>query len=104
MRIVRFHPAASEEAEAAADWYFAERPGLGFDFETELSAVISLLRQRNIPSTPYPGMPPRQHLRRLLFKRFPYDIVFVERDENIVIVAIAHHARRPGYWKHRLRS
>ena len=79
MRSVRFHPAAGEEAEAAADWYFAERPGLGFDFEAELRAAIALLRQRDIPSTPYPGMPQRLHVRRLLFKRFPFDLVFVER-------------------------
>lgn len=32
---------------------------------------------------------------------FPFDIVYRYTREEIEIVAIAHHSRRPGYWKSR---
>ena len=37
----------------------------------------------------------------VLPSRFPYTIVYRVRDQDIVIVAIAHHSREPGYWRHR---
>lgn len=38
--------------------------------------------------------------RRLLVGRFPYQVVYRLRATEIVIVAVAHLKRRPGYWKH----
>jgi hypothetical protein len=38
-----------------------------------------------------------------VLKRFPYDIVVRELSEEILVVAVAHHSRRPGYWRDRLR-
>jgi hypothetical protein len=42
-----------------------------------------------------------QKTRRLLVNRFPYQAVYRVRHGEIVIVALAHLKRRPGYWKHR---
>lgn len=103
MKRVRYHAAAAEDAEHAAAWYFSERPTLGLDFERELSAAVGLLLQVPIPSTTYPRLPKKLEVRKIAFKRFPYDLVFVERDNSLLIVAIAHQARRPGYWRSRLR-
>jgi len=36
--------------------------------------------------------------RRRVLRRFPYSIVFLLEPAEIVIVAVAHHKRRPGYW------
>jgi hypothetical protein len=33
--------------------------------------------------------------------RFPYSIVYKQDPDKIVIVAIAHQRRRPGYWQRR---
>lgn len=35
---------------------------------------------------------------------FPYRVVYFVRGESLVIVAIAHAKRRPGYWKDRVNS
>ena len=35
--------------------------------------------------------------------RFPYDVVVVERQNETIVVAFAHHSRQPGYWRDRLR-
>lgn len=100
MTLVRFHPAAGEEAEEASTWYFSERPALGLDFERELNAAIKLLREKPIPSTIHP-VAGRLEAKRIFLERFPYDLVFVERNDTIVVLAVAHQSRRPGYWKRR---
>jgi hypothetical protein len=35
-------------------------------------------------------------------KRFPYAIFFEPRSDEIVIVAIMHTSRSPGYWRSRV--
>jgi hypothetical protein len=32
-------------------------------------------------------------------KRFPYRVVFQAEGDRVTVVAIAHHGRRPGYWR-----
>ncbi len=104
MTQVRFHPAAAEEAEEAAAWYADERISLGQDFVRELDAALALLKSNTIPSTPHPHVPNGLGVRRFTLKRFKFDVVFVERGEALTVVAVAHHSRRPGYWKARLRT
>lgn len=40
--------------------------------------------------------------KRLMLRRFPYDIVVVERPSEVIVIAFAHHARKPGYWRNRI--
>jgi hypothetical protein len=35
-------------------------------------------------------------------KRFPYALVYIERGDRIIGVAVAHWKRRPGYWRARI--
>ena len=35
---------------------------------------------------------------------FPFDIVFEEFDDHIVIYAVAHTKRKLGYWRERLND
>lgn len=39
-----------------------------------------------------------QTTRRRVLTRFPYSAIFLEKDELILIVALAHAKRRAGYW------
>jgi toxin ParE1/3/4 len=34
-------------------------------------------------------------------KRFPYWLVYMVSEDEIRVLAVAHHSRRPGYWKER---
>jgi hypothetical protein len=34
--------------------------------------------------------------------RFPYRVYFRSRESGLVIVAVAHYRRRPGFWRSRL--
>jgi plasmid stabilization system protein ParE len=39
--------------------------------------------------------------RRVLVSRFPYQLVYRLRPGEVVVVAVAHMKRRPGYWRDR---
>jgi len=40
-------------------------------------------------------------IRRAKLHRFPYHLFFSVRDEEVVVLAIAHERREPGYWSDR---
>jgi hypothetical protein len=47
------------------------------------------------------GRRPRNR-RRFLLHRFPYLLIYREREDGVIqILAVAHTSRRPGYWKER---
>lgn len=104
MRRVRILEQAAEEAIEAAAWYEQERPGLGIEFAHAVSAAIDLLEDEILPLTNMPGAAGARGIKRLVLKRFPYDIVVWELPEEIIVLAIAHQSRRPGYWRSRLRT
>jgi toxin ParE1/3/4 len=104
MRVLRIHAAAAEEAAEAAAWYEKERPGLGTDFEHAIDAALDVLEQEIVPLLSAPGVAGTRGIKRLLLRRFPYAVIVRERDMEILVIAFAHHARRPGYWRDRLRS
>jgi plasmid stabilization system protein ParE len=104
VRRVRILEEAAEEAIEAAAWYERERAGLGVEFSQAVDAAIDLLEEELVPLTNMPGGAGSRGAKRLLLKRFPYDIVVREFPEEVVVVAVAHHSRRPGYWRHRLRT
>jgi hypothetical protein len=41
-------------------------------------------------------------LRRMLLHRFPFSLVYSVEVDAILIVAVAHYGRRPGYWQSRV--
>lgn len=96
-------PEAEAEATQAALWYDRKQAGLGDDFLGELDAAI-----QSVADDPF-GQPlweasetPVPAIRRAVLKRFPYLVIFTIRDEEIVIAAVAHAHRNPGYWMDRL--
>lgn len=98
---LRFLQLAEEELTAAGQWYDRERRGLGERF---LDAVV-LARQR-IEADPltlpfaehYPGS---REVRRCPVEGFPYQVIFEIRPDELVVLAVAHCSRRPGYWSRR---
>lgn len=96
MTPVRYLPLAREELNRAAEFYEGAVPGLGDDFLDDLERTVRFLQAH-----PEIGAHAGRRFRRGHFARFPYSVIYVERDGEIVIVAIAHQRRRPGYWRAR---
>lgn len=71
-------------------------PGLGEALLDDVERAIE-----TICEAPRIGASLGRGFRRLLLRRFPISVVYVDRDDEIVIVAIAHQRRRPGYWRER---
>lgn len=95
---LRFLPEAEEELEHAARWYEARGDGLGARL---LQAVAGALTRVVANPRGFPRWREDRPHHKCIVDRFPYAIMFrVERDE-IVVVAIAHAKRRPGYWSRR---
>ena len=100
---VAYEPEAAEEVAAAALHYEAESEGLGPILMAELDEVVVRLADgRGVSaSVPVAGVPDPS-VRRLVLRRFPYSVVFVEHGDEVRIVAFAYHRRAPRYWAHRL--
>jgi plasmid stabilization system protein ParE len=87
------HPLADQEASSAE----ARRPGYGERFFAEYSAAIAKIEQlpnawRRLDDT---------GTRCFHLNRFPYGIVYRVDGDDIMIVAVAHESRKPGYWRDR---
>lgn len=101
-RRVRTEPEASAELEDAAIWYNAHRAGLGVEFVLAVDEALTLLDQWPELGQPVAALTNDIAARRIPVQRFPYDIVYMEWDDVIRVLAIAHHRRRPGYWLSRV--
>lgn len=100
--VVRFHIAAREEAVAAAAWYEQRELGLGQEFVDELERTIEAIAEA--PES-WPVSPDDPRARRILLARFPYSVVYVVSSVgDVVVAAVAHEKRRPGFWRARLSS
>lgn len=91
---IRLHPAARKELDRAIDWYIQEAgmrvaAGLFDDFD-HLQALIK--------DRPQIGALGKSGARKLVFRRYPYTLVYRLQGNTGVILAIAHHSRRPEYW------
>ena len=96
MRFV-YHPDALLEYADAALYYDERAPGLGSDFTTEVDAAI-----KRILEGPKQWACLEEDVRRCLVHRFPYGILYTIEEEYVLIVAIMHLSREPGYWRHRI--
>ena len=68
---------------------------LRFDVEVERALACIIQAPRRWAVGPY-------STRRFLLRRFPFILIYRELTPGeIQIVAVAHTARKPGYWKRR---
>jgi plasmid stabilization system protein ParE len=92
-----FHPEARAEFREAASYYSTVTPELGGRFYDEIARLIGQCRET--PAMYRIIHPPA---RRNFSRVFPYGLIFVERPDEIWILAVMHLHREPAYWTHRL--
>ncbi|MCX6579079.1 MAG: type II toxin-antitoxin system RelE/ParE family toxin [Candidatus Aminicenantes bacterium] len=92
-----FHPEAKKELLEAINYYNECGSGLGYIFLEEVEATIDRVIK-------FPGTWSKlsKNTRQCLTRRFPYGIIYQEKDEGILIIAVMHLHREPGYWKKRV--
>jgi hypothetical protein len=52
--------------------------------------------------SPVVDTPPELHVRRRIVRRFDVEIDYLLDDDTLVVIAIFHRKRLPGYWQDRL--
>lgn len=93
---LRFLPAAREELDAAASYLEDRVAGLGGEFLDDVGRAGTLLSEfsqigRRLDSI---------H-REVPLQRFSFNLVYRNLRGEVVVVAVAHKRRRPGYWRRR---
>jgi plasmid stabilization system protein ParE len=94
---LEIHPLAVEDARAALRWYRRRSPATANRLLGELDRAI----QRIVSA-------PRQFPSYLLgtrvyhIPRFPVLVVYLEDNQAVQVLAVAHGKRRPGYWRRRM--
>jgi plasmid stabilization system protein ParE len=91
-----FLPEAEEEMNEAAQFYEGRKKGLGLEFLNEVERTVA-----SIVALPQSGPAISSSIRRRIVHRFPYGVLYAIHEDKILIVAVAHLKRRPGYWKER---
>mgnify|MGYP003382664136 CR=1 FL=1 len=92
-------PEAKQELREAQAWYESKAVGLGFEFaRTADAAVASALRN------PYGHLRIEEEFRRVLFRRFPYTLIYLPSPDELLVVAFFHQHREPGAWLERFAS
>ena len=96
MAVVSFHPAADEELLEATDWYLARSATAAAGFVREIEHALARIGEapERYPLT-------RLGRRRFVLLNYPYDLVYRIMGSDVEIIAVAHHARKPSYWRDR---
>jgi plasmid stabilization system protein ParE len=92
-----FVAAARREFLAEVIYYNKERPGLGERFAASVEEAAA-----RAVAFPLAGSVATKNTRRVFLKDFPFAVVYRPDPDGIVIFALAHHSRRPGYWQSRV--
>lgn len=96
--IVRLHRLAVAEIDHEVDYYEAKQAGLGAALEDEIDAVLELISRFPQAAPQWKG---RVDRRIAVLDRFPFTLPYQIAGEAIVVLALAHTSRHPGYWARR---
>ena len=97
MKPVRFHEEAKRELAHEALYLAAVSPRLGERFVAAIESATQLAGE-------FPGIGSPYLLKtQRVFPpgRFRFSVVYIERQTEVYILAIAPFSRKPGYWRKR---
>ena len=93
---LRLHPGAEDEYLAALGWYQDRSPIAAQEFQTAVRQAGESIRKAPQRWPFYFG-----RFQKYTLRQFPFSIVYQEMLSEVVIFAIAHASRKPGYWRNR---
>lgn len=93
LMLVVLRPEAEDELLEAQAWYESKTLGLGFEFARAADAAItSALRN------PYGHLRAEEEFRRVLLRKFPYTLIYLPSQDELLVVSFFHQYRKPGTW------
>lgn len=100
---IALHAGATADLTSAGDWYESRQPGLGLELNDEVDLALDAIAENPRTWPRWPNAPDVLEIRRFLLPRFPFALAYMVQADRIVVLAVAHTSRRPGYWLDRLR-
>lgn len=97
MKPTVFHPEAERELQNAAEFYESRSEGLGVRFLDDVREGLA-----SIGEAPDRWPKLSGEIRRYLIRPFPFSILYRELPKHVLVLAVMHLHREPGYWKSRL--
>jgi plasmid stabilization system protein ParE len=94
---VRLHPEAEKELRIAYLWYLERNTTVAESFVAEVDHAIGVVGEKPVR---WPKL--TKSIRRYVFPRFPFMLVYRVKPTYVEVIAIAHQKKRPGYWQVRL--
>jgi len=98
MNVIFLEP-AKLELQKAIDYYNGQKEDLGEEFAQEVETTV-----QRICLLPGAWTRLSDTVRRCRTNRFPYGLVYHQKGDDIIILAVMHLRRKPGYWKERLKD
>jgi len=97
MFAVEFFAEAGEEIERERRWYRERSEIAEASFLRELDHSLEVV-------TEAPNRWPLHiaDTHRYVFPKFPFSLIYFFENDVVIVVALAHENRRPGYWRERL--
>jgi plasmid stabilization system protein ParE len=92
-----FHPEALAEFQDAARRYRLIQEGLGMRFVASVEDAID-----RILEAPLRWRILEDDVRRCLTRVFPYAVLYTVEPDFVLIIAVMHCRREPGYWRERI--
>ena len=102
MKPYRYHPAAERELDEAIEHDEAELPGRGLRLEDQVARLVLRLRRFPVSAPIWPGLDCAHEVRRAKVRRHPYLVVYMLHPDQLIILAVAHTKKKPGYWASRI--
>ncbi len=94
--MLEIHPEAINDAWEAHRWYAERDPRAAEAFLAELDHA-----QGQVVNHPERWPLYLNGTRHYRLRRFPYLLVYHAAHDRVIVLAVAHAKRRPGYWKTR---
>ena len=94
-----FHPDALNELKETAQYYAAREVGLDLRFVDSVEESIG-----GIIEAPTRWRIIDEDVRRCLTHVFPHGVLYTIEQDYVLILAVMHCSREPGYWKYRLEQ
>jgi plasmid stabilization system protein ParE len=91
-----FHPKAELELNQAIDYYEECQAGLGLEFADEVYKAV-----QRILVFPDAWQSLGVGNRRCLTNRFPFGLIYYQKEQEIIILAVMQLGKKPNYWKSR---
>jgi plasmid stabilization system protein ParE len=95
-KAVRFHPEAEQEYLAALSWYLERSLVAAANFENAIRLAVAAVR-----ASPHRWPTYFKEFRKYTLRHFPFSVIYQEFSSEIMIFAVAHGSRQPGYWRSR---